>query len=491
MTVGARLSAFALAVALVGSAAGHPGAAQSAPSGGIPFAVKVLTENDKGLGTMRMADMAKLVALMFASGAPAGSYTAARAAGMKTVWYQDPHRIGDVPGHMSDYPPVSDLLKDRDLMHCARGGLLDATYADANGTYFGDPTSADLIARSNAELAKAAAHYGSIDYLWLDDAMLLTDEWAEAWFCGDSPPALAKNGGNGMTPIGHGFLRPGDIAYADGSAYTPQNYLQHLAAFDDAMKAPVLDEGACIGDGTPLGGGAEDGGSTAALVVATKNAVGALCENFAEGWGNRQTLNGKAVDQYWKGDLNSGIRVISAHKTFVNYQYIGSEGASNRGTADDYDQRGYIEASFMLIFDDVHSVYKTGLWGAHLGVKAPVIVFPENLLVPLRPLKTAVWPERVDTLRSGAAYVREFAECGYAGRSIGPCAAVVNPSSSASVPLPALRQGYHHAIAFTGNDGAFTGRHGTPDYGDTGDIDFTSHPVPTTLAPAGWAILVR
>jgi hypothetical protein len=456
----------------------------------LPFSVKVLTENDEGLGAMKYADMAKLVYMMFASGAPAGSYNAAREAGMKTVWYQDPHRIGDVPGHMSDRPPVTDLRKDADLMKCARGGLLDATYAPDNGTYFGDPSSPELLRQTNVQLAKATAHYGPISYAWLDDSMLLTDEWAEAWYCGSAAPALVKNGGNGMPLLGHGVPRAADIAYADGTRFTPANFLERLVAFDNGVRVPVLDEGACVGDGSAFGGTSEDAGATATLVATAKNSAGALCENFAEGWGNRQTLNGKAVDGFWKSDLNSGIQVISARKLFINYQYIGDEGASNRGTPDDYDQRGFIYASFMLIFDHAYSVYKTGLSGARLGVKAPVLVFPETLLVPAKPLETAVWPQRIDVLKHGGVYVREFADCGFAGQSIGPCAAVVNPSSSGSVPLPALRQSYRHAIAFVGNDGAFTGRHGTPNYGDSGDVDFGSRPVPASLGPAGWAILV-
>jgi hypothetical protein len=176
---------------------------------------------------------------------------------------------------------------------------------------------------------------------------------------------------------------------------------------------------------------------------------------------------------------------------FISYEYIGNEGAGNRGHPSDADQRGYIEASFMLLFDYDRSVYKAGAAGSQLKTVAPVMVLPENLLVPLQPLQTAVWPQRIDRLRRGDAYVREFAACGYAGRPIGPCAAVVNPSSSSAARLPEFEQRYTHSIAFTGNNGAFTGRHGTPNFGDTGDIDFTAHPIPKSITPAGWAILVR
>ena len=467
-----------------------PPAIYRTPPAAYPFVVKVMTQSDSGLGTMTVPDMAKLVSIMEASGAPAGAYTAALAAGMKTAWYQDPHRIGDVPGAMSDRPPVTALRKSADLMKCVDGNLLDSTYGSTTGTYFGDPTSSTLIRESNAQLSQAVSHYGPVTYLWLDDSLPLSELWAQAWHCGSKPPALTTNGANGMPSIAHGTLGSTPISYANGTAYSPQTFLANLAKFDTAMRAPVIDEGACIGDGTTLGGNVSDGGPTASLAKLSKNSAGIMCENFAEGWGNRQTRDGKAVDEFWLQDLNSGIQVISAGKMFVNLQYIGDEGATNRGISDDYDQRGYIYASFMLLFDPQRSIYKTGLWGSHRDVKAPVIVHPENLLVPLQPLTTAVWPNRVTALQSGGVYLREFAACGYAGKPIGPCAALVNPSSAHEAAIPSLRQRYGHAIAFTGNDGAFTGRHGTPDYGDTGDIDFASKRPPTSLPPAGWAILV-
>jgi hypothetical protein len=468
-------------------AATHPSApapavvAQAGPAGPpphFPLDVKVAIQTSRSLGALTFPNLAKLVWMMMASGEPAGSYAQAQAAGIKTLWYVDPHRIGSIAGKMSDRPPVTALNENADVMKCAAGGVLGSSYSPATGTVFGDPSSPNLIRQTNAQLTSAESHYGPVNYLWIDDAMLLDDQWADTWYCG--PAAIA-----------HGRIAPARIAYANGAPYTPQNFLAHLVSFDDALAAPALDEGACNGDGSDLGGNADDGGATADLAVQARNVAGALCEDFAEGWGNRQTVDGKGVDQYWKQDLNSGIQVISAHKMFVTYDYIGDQGASNRGRPSDADQRGYIYASFMLLYDPVQSVYMTGEWGAQHSGAAPAIVFPENLLVPLQPLTTAVWPQRIDVLDRGGAYVREFAACGYAGRPIGPCAAVVNPSSSSAAPMPALTQSYGHSVAFTGDDGAFTGRYGTPSAGDDGDVDLRARPVPATLPPAGWAILVR
>jgi hypothetical protein len=476
----AAFGAYRIGAAGAAPAPPPPAVAQAggAPADRFPLDVKVFVQTSGGLGTMTYPDIAKLVSFLMASGAPPGSYERAQAAGIRTVWYVDPHRIGSVPGKMSDRPPVTALDRNADVMKCAQGGVLGSSYSPSTGTLFGDPTSPNLIAQTNAQLASAAARYGPVSDLWIDDAMLLDDQWADTWYCG-------------TTAIAHGRIAPAQIAYANGTAYTPQSFLTHLAAFDDALRAPVLDEGACNGDGSDLDGDADDGGATALLTAEAHNSAGAMCEDFAEGWGNRQTLDGKAVDQYWRQDLNSGIAVISAHKLFVNYDYIGNQGASNRGHPDDDDQRGYIEASFMLLYDPVESVYLTGAWGAQHRAAAPLMVLPENLLVPMHPLTTAVWPRRIDALARGGVYVREFAACGYAGQPIGPCAALVNPSSTSIAPLPPLSGRYGHSIAFTGDDGAFTGRHGTPNYGDDGDLDFTAHPVPATLPPAGWAILVR
>lgn len=486
-----RLVLMCVTAALVFATALSFPRADALPLVHLPFAVKVMTQNDNGIGNMTFSDMAKLVTFISASGAPAGAYDRARAAGMKTVWYIDPHRIGDVPGAMSDRPAITALNTGSDLMRCAGGGALNSTYSERNGTFFGDPTSAHLVAQTNAHVAAAAAHYGKIDYVWKDDSMLLTDQWADTWFCGDPSPALNANRGNGMPAIGHGSPSGAHITYADRTPYTSQRFLADLVKFDDRMSAPTMDEGACNGDGSDMGRDGDDGGATATLVANAHNAAAAMCENFAIGWGNNQTVNGKAVDRYWKQDLNSGIEVISARKMFVSYEYIGNQGGTHRGVPVDVDQRGYIYASFMLLFDWNYSVYKTGAWGATLKTAAPVLVLPENLLVPLEPLQTAHWPQRIGQLEKNGVYVREFKTCAYAGTPIGPCAALVNPSSNAPAPLPALQQTYGHRIAFTGNNGAFTGRHGTPNYGDTGDVAFASAGVPATIPPAGWAILVR
>ena len=118
--------------------------------------------------------------------------------------------------------------------------------------------------------------------------MLLTDQWAQDWYCGNAPAALPRNGGNGMMAIGHGQPDGRRITYADGVPYTSQGFLPaKLVRFDDALKVPVLDEGACTGDGTDLGGPATDGGAAWHVTAEATNSAGAFCENFAEGLGER------------------------------------------------------------------------------------------------------------------------------------------------------------------------------------------------------------
>lgn len=72
-------------------------------------------------------------------------------------------------------------------------------------------------------------------------------------------------------------------------------------------------------------------------------------------------------------------------------------------------------------------------------------VVPEFEIVPRRPLTSA--STDISALRSATgAYVREFAACYQSGAAIGPCAAVVNPTSS-PVALPALAGRYSSSLA--------------------------------------------
>ncbi|HYW54503.1 MAG TPA: hypothetical protein VE826_11060 [Dongiaceae bacterium] len=133
--------------------------------------------------------------------------------------------------------------------------------------------------------------------------------------------------------------------------------------------------------------------------------------------------------------------------------------------------RLYAYAAFMLVYDQAYSYY-----GMVANQSDNESLYPETELVPQQPAKTA---STIDQLKSGGVYVRQFAACSIAGSAIGPCAAVVNPSSSASASIPAMSVAYAHSIALD----AQSLYHG----GKTNVVAGA----PTSLPPASAAILVR
>lgn len=97
--------------------------------------------------------------------------------------------------------------------------------------------------------------------------------------------------------------------------------------------------------------------------------------------------------------------------------------------------RLYALASWWLSYDPAWSV------------AAPVepapdghAVFAEYAIVPRAPLQTA-GPD-IGALARAGVYVREFARCYQDGRPLGPCAALVNPSASQTLPVPRFAYPY-------------------------------------------------
>lgn len=133
--------------------------------------------------------------------------------------------------------------------------------------------------------------------------------------------------------------------------------------------------------------------------------------------------------------------------------------------------RMYAYAAWLLAYDPNYSGYQMTVTQSD-----GYALYPETQLVPLQPRKTAA---TIADLRNGAVYVREFAACAIAGTAIGPCAAVVNSSPSATSAIPALSVAYAHAVALDAAS-MYTG----------GKANVVAG-APSTLAPASAAILVR
>ncbi|MBV8434316.1 MAG: hypothetical protein JO029_08555 [Candidatus Eremiobacteraeota bacterium] len=139
----------------------------------------------------------------------------------------------------------------------------------------------------------------------------------------------------------------------------------------------------------------------------------------------------------WRLDENLELAAAAAGRMYFCYNN-GGEGA-----ASSIALRQYIYASFLLSFTPSSSV----LWET-FSTSSGLHVFPESQLVPANPLKN---PTTIDDLAtSSGVYVREYGACSLAGKSLGPCAAVVNSDAAASHVLPALSRSYMHTLALSG-----------------------------------------
>ena len=114
--------------------------------------------------------------------------------------------------------------------------------------------------------------------------------------------------------------------------------------------------------------------------------------------------------------------------------------------ADNRPFRTYYLASWWLTYDPAYSV-------SFEDFSSPggVLLFPEQLIVPTQPLQNA--GADIGALQvAGGAYVRQFGACYYSTLPWGACAAFVNPSSSATVGMPAAATNYHHALSLDNNN---------------------------------------
>jgi hypothetical protein len=155
------------------------------------------------------------------------------------------------------------------------------------------------------------------------------------------------------------------------------------------------------------------------------------------------------------------IAVVAHHKSAVCFPTGDTSPA----------HRMYAYAAWLLTYDPMYSVYETDV-----PMSDGEALYPETLLVPAQPRATAT---EIGQLRQGGVWVREFAGCAIASVPIGPCAAVVNSSPSASAAVPALSTAYGHQIVLDPQ----SHYHG-------GKANVVAG-VPASLAPGTAAILVR
>lgn len=132
----------------------------------------------------------------------------------------------------------------------------------------------------------------------------------------------------------------------------------------------------------------------------------------------------------WTGNAN-GMLMAAAHRKLALCMTTSKPTPANRI---------YQLASLWMVYDETYTV------AAPLEQFADgLTVVPEYDIVPRQPRTSPT--SDVGALRSATgAYVREFAACYQAGASIGPCAAVVNPGSTA-VAMPPLTGTYGKSLA--------------------------------------------
>jgi len=169
----------------------------------------------------------------------------------------------------------------------------------------------------------------------------------------------------------------------------------------------------------------------------------------------RQT---KAWDTYWTQRENTEIAMAQQGKLFFCY------GIDTNVASTSVDSRVYTYASFLMTYTLASSI----LW-EYYGTPSGFHVMPESQLVALDPLVPT--PSAITSLQlPSGVYGREYAQCYVAGLFVGPCATVVNPSSSNSYAYPYGNK-YRHTLTILGS-GILDG----------GSISVSGPPPPSTLA---------
>jgi hypothetical protein len=170
----------------------------------------------------------------------------------------------------------------------------------------------------------------------------------------------------------------------------------------------------------------------------------------------------------WYRAANSQLTTVAKHKLWFCFSEESGAAAAERGI----DARTYLYASFLLGYDERYSVLQVA-YSDPLAFN----VYPETGLVARDPKQTA--HDTIENLRTeGGTYVREFGACYYRGKSIGPCAAAVNPDPNVTFSLGL--SGYAHTLVLSGGSVAGDGR-----------ATFDGPPPPATLAPTTAVIAVR
>jgi hypothetical protein len=333
-----------------------------------------------------------------------------RSAGIKTGYYFDLHSVCS----SNDFGACligSITIPESAFEHTCDGTNARITDTHSAGVtqYVTDATSSGLR-QALGNLITGSALTGSWDFAYDDDAQDMSEAYPYMTF-------LNANTGAPQNP-------------APYCNFSESSYLAGMLSYYNSSSISII------------ANNLEPSGSSSASAGTKFFAAAPLIGGMLEGiYGS--SFNGpsrsKESGSIWQSEENSELATANANRLFVGYEHVG--GTDSTGI----DQRNYIYASLMLSY----SLNSTVLAEDAVKTNSGIQVNPEALLVPTSPLVGE--PSNISSLqKSGGAYVREYANCYYSGKSIGQCAAVVNPNSSGSVSMPSFSQSYSHTAIISG-----------------------------------------
>ena len=231
-------------------------------------------------------------------------------------------------------------------------------------------------------------------------------------------------------------------------SFSADGWMQSTLSEIQSFGRPVFENGIALGNSMGL--------------LAASNLLGGVSEECYTH--NSQPTPPYIPDGYWVQSENLELSLAAQGKTFVCYNTDFNAASS------EIAPRLYNYASFLLSY----TLSSSMLW-ENFSTPSGVHVEPETALVALNP--TVSQPSSIGSLQaSGGAYAREYGACYIGGTSIGPCAAVVNPSSTSSAPFPL--SGYSHTLVLSGG-GVLDG----------GTISTRGGPPPASMGPLTAAIV--
>lgn len=324
-------------------------------------------------------------------------------AGIGVVEYTDPNRQVQIDGpHFPDNLP-SDYAYDCTPNRIYRKGFGSRTPPPPQPTptpidhamYLMDPHSAHLAGSWANEVIAFAQSTGTTAYVFEDTADSISDMDAQPCGFSQTDWSAASNGMDAtMTAQAAAAGDNVSLIYNGLGVYTPAPGFMPPALALNATSAGGMAED-CYARQPPLTRAHPD-----PTPVPVADVAWAVTED---------------VEAYMSG----------ASKVFV----CNAKSDLTTDAAQLTDLRTYVMSSFLLTYDPATSVLDE-----QFRPVSTFSVFPESEILALDPLVPE--PAQISQLQVGGVYARQYAACYIAAQPIGPCASVVNPSSTTTYRFP-------------------------------------------------------